>query len=65
MVFLPFNSTFELKFSSSTGDEWNLIYNKNSNNYILTQPTTFDDINIKYMWGPHVDNIEICKKCTH
>ena len=32
---LLFNSTFRLKFSCSTTNEWNLVYNKNSNNYIL------------------------------
>ena len=35
LVELPFNSTFDLKFSCSTRDEWNLTYNKNSNNCIL------------------------------
>ena len=27
-VELPINTTFDLRFSSSTGDEWNLLYNK-------------------------------------
>ena len=35
LVELPFNSTFDLTFSCSTGDEWNLVYNKNSSNCIL------------------------------
>ena len=35
LVELPFNITFELKFSCSTGDEWNILYNKNSKNYML------------------------------
>ena len=28
LVKLPINSTVDLKFSRSTGDEWNLVYNK-------------------------------------
>ena len=28
LVELPINTTFDLKFSCSTGDEWNLVYNK-------------------------------------
>ena len=32
---VPFNSTFKLKFSCSSGDECNLVYNKNSNNCAL------------------------------
>ena len=35
LVELPFYLNFELKFSGSTGDDCNLVYNKNSNNYIL------------------------------
>ena len=27
-VELPINTTFDLKFSCSTGDEWNVVYNK-------------------------------------
>ena len=31
--------------------------NTNKTYYILkSQPTTFDHINIKYIWGPHVNN---------
>ena len=32
---LPFKSTFDVKFSCSTGVDWNLVYNKSSNNCIL------------------------------
>ena len=35
LVELPCNSNFKLKFSCSTRDECNLVYNKNSNNCIL------------------------------
>ena len=28
LVELPINTTFDLKFSCSTGDEWNHVYNK-------------------------------------
>ena len=28
LVELPIRTTFDLKFSCSTGDEWNLVYNK-------------------------------------
>ena len=28
LVILPINTTFDLKFSCSTEDEWNLVYNK-------------------------------------
>ena len=28
LVELPINKTFDLKFPCSTGDEWNLVYNK-------------------------------------
>ena len=35
LVALPFNLTFGLKFSCSTWDECNLVYNKISNNCIL------------------------------
>ena len=31
LVELPVNKTFDLKFSCSTGDEWNLVYNKINN----------------------------------
>ena len=34
-VDLPFNTTFDFKFSCSTGDELNLVYHKNSNNCVL------------------------------
>ena len=34
LVELPINTTFDLKFSCSTGDEWNPVYNKNNNNFI-------------------------------
>ena len=35
LVELPFNSTFDFKYLCSTGDEWNLVYNKNNNNCTL------------------------------
>ena len=35
LVELPFNLTFDLKFSCSTGDKRNLLYNKTSNKFIL------------------------------
>ena len=28
LVELPINTTFDLKFPYSTGDEWNLVYDK-------------------------------------
>ena len=28
LIELPINTTFDLKFSCSTGDKWNLVYNK-------------------------------------
>ena len=28
LVELPINTTFDLKFLCSTGDEWNLVYNE-------------------------------------
>ena len=31
LVELPVNKTFDLTFSCSTGDEWNLVYNKINN----------------------------------
>ena len=35
LVELPFISTFYVKFSCSTGDEWNFVYNKNSDNCLF------------------------------
>ena len=32
LVEFPINTTFDLKFSCSTVDEWNLVYNKKNNN---------------------------------
>ena len=28
LIELPINTTFDIKFLCSTGDEWNLVYNK-------------------------------------
>ena len=34
LVELPINKIFDLNFSCSTEDEWNLVYNKKYNNFV-------------------------------
>ena len=45
---------------------------RKSQSTTASEPTTFDHINIKFIWGPHVNHMgtprrqpEICKKCTY
>ena len=64
-----FNSTYTDSISACRVERTKIVSRSTA-----SQPTTFDYINMKYIWGPHgkpyvdptfLNNTEICKKRTH